>query len=346
MTMKTLSGRRAYTWIVAAIVAVAVIVPAASALAAKSQVQQLKDQLADLRSESKRAGDAYSKAYWRLDATNAKLAKTNSALADTREKLAKASARLGSHAAEMYRQGEIDYLALLLTSDTLDDMLVRLEYVSRIGQQDAEVVGEVKALQADLVKRKAEILAIKSDQADEAKELKKKASALDKKLKGVQSEYEKVQAKLDAALRRQSPGGGSTRRYPSGPNGMVFPVQGSYYYADTWGAARSGGRTHKGTDIMARSGTPCVAVLSGTIHTKYSSLGGKTIWLTANNGWAFYYAHLSSFVRTSGSVQAGELIARVGSTGNASASAPHLHFEIHPGGGAAVNPYPYLRRME
>lgn len=344
--MKRLNDRRAYRWIVAAIVAVAVIVPAASALAAKSEVQQLKDQLAGLRAESKRAGDAYSKAYWKLDATNAKLAKTNGALANTRKKLAEASGRLGSHAAEMYRQGDIDYLALLLTSDTLDDMLVRLEYVSRIGEQDAEVVGEVKALQADLVTRKAEIVAVKKDQSAEAKELKKKATALDKKLKGVQSEYDKVQAKLDAALRKQNPGGGSSRRYPPGPNGMVFPVQGSYYYADTWGAARSGGRTHKGTDIMARSGTPCVAVMAGSVRTKYNSLGGKTIWLTGTNGWAFYYAHLSSFVRTSGSVQAGELIAKVGSTGNASASAPHLHFEIHPGGGAAVNPYPYLRKME
>jgi len=346
MTLRNLSGNRMFTLIVAAIVVVAVCVPATAAIAAKSEVQQLKDQLAGLRAESKRAGDAYSKAYWKLDATNAKLAKTNSALADTREKLAQASARLGSHAAEMYRQGEIDYLALLLTSDTMDDMFVRLEYVSRIGQQDAEVVGEVKALQADLVKRKADILAVKEDQAAEAGELKKKAAALDKKLKGVQSEYEKVQAKLDAALKKQNPGGSSTRRYPAGPNGMVFPVQGSYYYSDTWGAARSGGRTHKGTDIMARSGTPCVAVLPGTVRTKYNSLGGKTIWLTATNGWAFYYAHLSSYVRTSGSVQAGELIGRVGSTGNASASAPHLHFEIHPGGGAAVNPYPYLRKME
>lgn len=345
--MKRLSGTRGYRWIVAVLVAVAVVVPATSALAAKTQVQQLKDQLAGLRAESKRAGDAYSKAYWALDATNEKLASTNSQLADTRGKLAKASARLGTHAAEMYRQGEIDYLALLLTSDTLDDMLVRLEYVSRIGQQEAEVVGEVTALQTDLVQRKADILAIKNDQSAKAKELKKKATALDKKLKGVQSEYERIQKALDAALKKQNPGGGSTRRYPAGPNGMVFPVQGSYYYSDTWGASRSGGRrTHKGTDIMARNGTPCVAVLAGTVRAKNNSLGGKTIWLTAKNGWTFYYAHLSSFVRSSGSVQAGELIGRVGSTGNASASSPHLHFQIHPGGGSPVNPYPYLRKME
>ncbi|PKQ38642.1 MAG: hypothetical protein CVT59_00700 [Actinobacteria bacterium HGW-Actinobacteria-1] len=343
----TQKSRHIYRWFVIIATIVAMVLPAASAFGAKSEVTQLKEQLAALRKESQRAGDAYSKAYWKLDATNAKLATTNANLSKTKEKLAKASARLSNHAAEMYRQGEIDYLALLLTSDTLDDMLVRLEYVSRIGQQDASVVSEVKALQADLNAQKAEIEAVKADQSEEAKALKAKAAALDKKLKGVESEYAAVQKKLAAALAKQNGGRTtSSTRYPAGPNGMVFPVQGSYYYANTWGAARSGGRTHKGTDIMARTGTPCVAVLAGTVRAKSNSLGGKTIWLTADNGWQFYYAHLNGYVRTSGRVAAGELIGYVGSTGNASASAPHLHFEIHPGGGAAVNPYSYLKAME
>lgn len=339
--------RRIFTWFLVAATAAAMLLPAAHAFGAKSEVAQLKDKLAALRKESQRAGDAYSKAYWKLDATNAELAKTNAQLAKTKEKLAKASGRLGTHVAEMYRQGDVDYVALLLTSETLDDMLVRLEYVSRIGQQDAEVVAEVKGLQADLTAQKKSIEDVKATQAKEAKSLKSKADALGKKLKGVQSEYDAVQKKLAAAIAKQNGGrsGGSTR-YPAGPNGMVFPVQGSYYYADTWGAARSGGRTHKGTDIMAPTGTKCVAVLSGTVRAKHNSLGGNTIWLTADNGWQFYYAHLSRYARTSGRVEAGEVIGYVGSSGNASASAPHLHFEIHPNGGAAVNPYPYLKKME
>lgn len=344
MPMNTDKRRRIFSIVAVAVVAIALLLPS-QALGAKSEVEQLRDKLAALRKEAQKAGDAYSDAYWKLDKTNAKLAKTNKDLKATQARLAEASAKLSSHAAEMYRQGDIDYLALLLTSETLDDMLVRLEYVQRIGSQDAAVVSEVEALQAELTERKASMEALKADQSKEAAALKKKAAALDKRFKSVQADYDATQKKYAAAVAK-SGGSKTSSRYPAGPNGMVFPVQGPCYYADTWGAARSGGRTHKGTDIMARTGTPAVAVLSGTVRAKSNSLGGKTIWLTAANGWEFYYAHLSSYVRTSGHVQAGELIAKVGSTGNASASAPHLHFEIHPGGGAAVNPYPYLKQMQ
>jgi murein DD-endopeptidase MepM/ murein hydrolase activator NlpD len=123
----------------------------------------------------------------------------------------------------------------------------------------------------------------------------------------------------------------------------IFPVAGPVNYIDSWDFARSGGRRHKGTDIMAKAGTPVVAVKDGTVMSKRSGLGGLTIWLTSADGTRYYYAHLQSVKVGSGSVQAGDVIGYVGSSGNASASAPHLHFEIHTPN--AVNPYSYLRKM-
>lgn len=123
----------------------------------------------------------------------------------------------------------------------------------------------------------------------------------------------------------------------------IFPVAGENSYIDSWGYARSGGRSHKGTDIMAAAGTPVVAVKDGTVQSGTNSLGGNTIWLTAEDGTRYYYAHLQSIDVASGAVKAGDVIGTVGSTGNASASAPHLHFQIDMSG--AVNPYPYLLKM-
>ena len=103
---------------------------------------------------------------------------------------------------------------------------------------------------------------------------------------------------------------------------MVCPVQGAVAYADTWGAARSGGRSHQGVDMMAPSGTPLVAVVSGSVNFKQTRLGGNSIWLSGNDGNRYFYAHLSSFEGSSRSVSQGEVIGYVGSTGNALHAAP------------------------
>jgi murein DD-endopeptidase MepM/ murein hydrolase activator NlpD len=69
------------------------------------------------------------------------------------------------------------------------------------------------------------------------------------------------------------------------------------------------------------------------------------LYLQGDDGNEYYYAHLSRyFAHTGQRVQAGELIAYNGQSGNAAATAPHLHFEVHPGGGTPVNPYPWVTR--
>lgn len=131
--------------------------------------------------------------------------------------------------------------------------------------------------------------------------------------------------------------------------GLVCPVDGFSAFTDTWGAARSGGRGHQGVDMLAARGTPTVAIESGMIRRMGNGgLGGITIWLTGQSGDEYYYAHLDDWapgLSVGQSVSVGELVGYVGSTGNASYSVPHLHFEFHPGGGPAINPYPLAKEL-
>ena len=145
----------------------------------------------------------------------------------------------------------------------------------------------------------------------------------------------------------------TTTPTPSGPAVVptVFPMLGPCWFSDTWKAPRSGGRHHEGVDIIAKSGTPIYAVSNGTITRVFldrpGSLGGNAVRLTAADGTYFHYAHLSAFAEGAGlgaTVVAGQVIGYNGSTG--SSSTPHLHFEYHPFGGAAVNPYPLIKAID
>lgn len=94
--------------------------------------------------------------------------------------------------------------------------------------------------------------------------------------------------------------------------------------------------------MLGSTGTPLVAVTSGSVQFEQNNLGGNAVWMNGNNGYQYYYAHLSAFEGSSRSVSQGEVIGYIGDSGNARGT-PHLHFEVHPGGGAAVNPTPYVR---
>ena len=145
----------------------------------------------------------------------------------------------------------------------------------------------------------------------------------------------------DSASEPSGDGGAQVEGGGGGGGGIICPMAGSSSYADGWGNPRSGGRRHQGVDMMASTGTPLVAVASGSVTFKHNSLGGNSVWLKGSNGDSYYYAHLSAYEGSSRDVGQGEVIGYVGDTGNAR-GAPHLHFEVHPGGGAAVNPYPYV----
>lgn len=147
------------------------------------------------------------------------------------------------------------------------------------------------------------------------------------------------------------------------PHPMVFPVVGEVSYTDTFGAPRSGDRTHAGQDLMGRKMQQLVAAADGTItHVKAGgALAGNMVELTGDDGWVYSYLHLNN--DTPGTddgaasledilgpgigvgvvVKAGQLIGFLGDSGNAEETAPHLHFELEDPSGVTVNPYTALQ---
>jgi murein DD-endopeptidase MepM/ murein hydrolase activator NlpD len=122
---------------------------------------------------------------------------------------------------------------------------------------------------------------------------------------------------------------------------FICPIDGPLAFSDDFGNPRGGGRRHMGNDLLSPRGTPNVAVVDGTISTRPWAGGGITIFLSGADGATYVYMHLMQIVgAVPRQVTQGEVIGLVGNTG--SAQGYHTHFEVHPAGGAPVNPYPLV----
>jgi murein DD-endopeptidase MepM/ murein hydrolase activator NlpD len=94
--------------------------------------------------------------------------------------------------------------------------------------------------------------------------------------------------------------------------------------------------------MLSPYGTPVVANVGGNLRAHSSALGGLSYYLDGDDGTTYMGMHLSRLSGATGRVEVGTVIGYVGSSGNARGASPHLHFEIHPGGGGAINPYARL----
>lgn len=126
-----------------------------------------------------------------------------------------------------------------------------------------------------------------------------------------------------------------------------FPVAGEAYFRDDFGEPRDtpAPHAHQGNDIFAAFGTPVRAPADGVATFANEPVGGKCAYVTEPDGTWYYLAHLRGFapgVAEGSTVRAGDVIGFNGDTGNAQGGPPHVHFEVHPRGGAAVSPKPYL----
>jgi murein DD-endopeptidase MepM/ murein hydrolase activator NlpD len=194
-----------------------------------------------------------------------------------------------------------------------------------------------------LAQRKgAQAAAVERLQDKKATALKELARLQELKRKREQAEAARRARLAAAASRRGSSTASSRSVVISSSGGWVCPVAGGTAFGNDFGDARGRGRTHKGNDMLAARGTPVVAPVAGYVTFRSVSIGGRSFFLRGVDGNEYFGTHLQGYAGGARNVSAGEVIAYVGDDGNARGT-PHLHFEIHPGGGGSINPYATLR---
>jgi murein DD-endopeptidase MepM/ murein hydrolase activator NlpD len=344
---------------------------------AYAELDALQEELDDLATE-------YNEAEIRLAQIEAAINDEENEIALSQKDLAIARAQLEDRLVGLYKDGYSStteqYLEILFAETDIVSVMDRFSLVSEMARTDQDLFDQVEsyladsqeqemllsdlqaeqdARLADLAARQEEMYAAVSASSSRYNKLVNQVATLKEEIRKADAAAaaaaaaaraaaaaKKAAAAAAAAAGKSSSSSSSSSYKPVIVNGFVFPVAGPCSFVDSWGAPRSGGRAHKGCDIMAAEGTPVVACVTGTITQagNSGSLGGITIHLSAD-GTSYYYAHLSGIAGGIGggtSVSAGQVIGYVGHTGNATAAFPHLHFEIRPGG-VAVNPYPTLK---
>ncbi len=307
-------------------------------------------------------------------------------LSGLRRELADVDALVTFRVRETFKHGsQLDPIAVFLSSDDPSAALSRAQTIRRFvaadqarGQDLQAMRSRTEAAETRLAEHTAELEVARDEQARLGDELQTDFERLQTleagltrqereerdRLERIRIERERrdrerrereaaaVAARARSAASRPGGGGGSAAASTGGSaggasGGTACPLDRPRSFTNSWGAPRSGGRGHRGTDIMGPHGTPVRAITSGVwVHQRQGASAG--IWgiLRGDNGNHYWYMHLSSHTVSSGArVSAGQQVGRNGATGNAPPNAPHVHFELHPGGGSAVNPYSLLRQV-
>lgn len=240
------------------------------------------------------------------------------------------------NAIELYRQGGEP--ATLVAADVLSKSL-RADALGRAAvTADTDVFDRYRSLLKDL-ELNQRALAVRQQEIDD---LESQVAVIEDELTIEQLWLvELEEQRLSQQAAEESVRTSMRAQYQGRRRGFYLttcPVNGLHEFVDSWGFARSGGRRHKGVDMLADAGTELVAPVNGQVEFATSRLGGRVFRMVDDNGNYYYGAHLSAFGKE-GRVLAGEVIGYVGDSGNA-AGINHLHFEVHPGGqGSPINPF-------
>ncbi len=333
----------------------------------KAQIDDLGREVATLDIRMGEAIHANNEAVDRLEASQDLLASTRGELAGARRDLERSRELLAERVVALYVNEPPSFVELLLTTGSLQQAQQTGELLDQVARGDAGVVTTVKVRRARLgaleevqadaeatrrrevdaaADRRAAVAALRAEQDELLADAKAELTRLVKEERERQRRLKALEAARTAYLTSLPVAGGATLAGALPQGDYLFPVAGPAQFTNDWGFARAGGRTHEGIDLFAARGTPVVAVADGTLfNVGWNGLGGWRLWVRDTSGNGFYYAHLEAYspvAKEGAAVTRGTVLGYVGNTGDAQGTPTHLHFEIHPGGGGPVPPYPIV----
>jgi murein DD-endopeptidase MepM/ murein hydrolase activator NlpD len=305
----------------------------------KSDLDVARDRLESARGELDRVTALWQEAETRLALAQDASAQARSEIDRLEGELVLIRESLNDRVAAAFMSGGSFSISALLTSDSIQDATDRLLYTQSVVQGDTDLATAVGVKAEELRRQEARLRHAARQEGEAAADLEAQRAEIGARVEQLNNVAQELEAELDASAEQQLHLGGSVSITGTGAI-QTCPVAGPTSFVDSFGWPRPGGRTHQGIDLIAAYGTPVVAVAPGNAREASSVLGGLGVVLEHDSGgdWTFY-AHLSSFAAM-GHVSAGTVIGYIGATGDTAVN--HLHFEYHPSGGAAVDPYSAL----
>ncbi len=297
---------------------------------AESKLAAARDRLESARQELTSVTQEWQDSESRLAQAQDAIAESRSKIEEIEADLARIRDTLNDRVAAAFMSGGSRSIGALLTSNSIQDAADRLQYTQSVVQGDADMATEVAVMAEELRRQENRLRdsARKEEMASE--QLARHRATLLSRFDDLEDLVADLKAELDAQ-QEVTLGLGPVNAVVRSGAIQTCPAAGPNSFVDSFGDPRPGGRTHMGIDLMAPLGTPVVAVAPGTAHSA-GSIGGLGAVVEHPNGDWTFYAHLSSYANL-GSVSTGTVIGYNGD---------HVHFEYHPNGGAAVNPYSML----
>lgn len=341
---------------VVVVVAVALAVHAATAPvpASAAELDDLRTAVADAQAAATAAAQRYLDAVNQLEALEVRIGDAEREIASNRGSVTRLGALARDRAVTAYTRRGVDSGALDLSRPL--DRVRREKLLERANARDHAAIARLDAATADLAAQERTLRSLRADAEVARDRLAVEQVDLDAQLAQAQSALGAFEERLrreDAARQERERAllaaqQAANQRSTSGKDysgayvatGLICPVRGPRSFIDSWGFPRATTGRHLGVDLMSPRGTPNVAVVSGEVRVMSGATSGLGVFLDGDDGNLYYYFHFDAHEGGSRRVAQGEVIGYVGNTGDASGGAPHTHFEIHPGGGPAVNPYP------